>query len=52
VVGLVGAGGIGLVTYETLRGFQLHQACAVLMVIFAAVILIDAASQWLRRALV
>jgi phosphonate transport system permease protein len=52
VVGLVGAGGIGLVTYETLRGFQLQQACAVLMVIFAAVILIDAASQWLRRALV
>jgi phosphonate transport system permease protein len=52
VLGLVGAGGIGLVTWEVIRGFQLPQAAAVLLVIFAAVILIDAASQWLRRALV
>jgi len=52
VVGLVGAGGIGLVTWETIRGFQLSQACAVLIVILIAVTLIDAASQWLRRALI
>jgi phosphonate transport system permease protein len=49
VVGLVGAGGIGLVTWEVVRAFQFPQACAVIIIIFGAVIVIDAVSQSLRR---
>lgn len=49
VVGLVGAGGIGLIIWEVVRAFQFPQACAVIAIVFAAVILIDAASQGLRR---
>jgi phosphonate transport system permease protein len=52
VVGLVGAGGIGLVIWEVVRAFQFSQACAVMLIVFAAVIVIDTASQWLRRALI
>jgi phosphonate transport system permease protein len=52
VVGLVGAGGIGLTIWEVVRAFQFPQACAVIAIIFAAVIIIDAASQWLRRMFV
>jgi phosphonate transport system permease protein len=52
VVGLVGAGGIGLITWEVVRAFQFPQACAVIAIIFAAVIIIDAASQSLRRMFV
>lgn len=52
VVGLVGAGGIGLIIWEVVRAFQFPQACAVIIIIFASVIIIDAASQWLRRMFV
>jgi phosphonate transport system permease protein len=52
VVGLVGAGGIGLVIWEVVRAFQFAQACAVMLIVFAAVIVIDAGSQWLRRAII
>ena len=33
VVGMVGAGGIGVVVYEVIRGFQYAQTCAVLIII-------------------
>jgi phosphonate transport system permease protein len=52
VVGLVGAGGIGLITWEVVRAFQFPQACAVIIIILIAVIVIDAVSQWLRRMFV
>ncbi len=52
VVGLVGAGGIGLVIWELVRAFQFPQACTVIIVILIAVSVIDAGSQWLRRAFV
>lgn len=49
VVGLVGAGGIGLIIWEVVRAFQFPQACAVIAIVFAAVIVIDTLSQALRR---
>lgn len=49
VVGMVGAGGIGVVLYEVIRGFQYAQTCAVLIILVASVTVIDMASAWLRR---
>ena len=52
VVGLVGAGGIGQVIWEIIRGFQFNQTCAVMIVIVITVMMIDLLSQWLRRAFI
>jgi phosphonate transport system permease protein len=52
VVGLVGAGGIGQVIWEIIRGFQFDQTCAVMIIIIATVTAIDLLSQWLRRAFI
>lgn len=52
VVGMVGAGGIGVVLYEVIRGFQYAQTCAVLIVLILSVTLIDLASAVLRRRLI
>jgi phosphonate transport system permease protein len=49
VVGMVGAGGIGVVLYEVIRGFQYAQTCAVLVILVVTVSLIDLASARLRR---
>ena len=49
VVGMVGAGGIGVVLYELLRSFQYAQTCAVLILIIILVSLTDWASSILRR---
>ena len=49
VVGLVGAGGIGLVVWEVVRAFQFQRACTVIIIILLAVTAIDALSQRLRR---
>jgi len=49
VVGMVGAGGIGVVLFEVIRGFQYAQTCAVLLMLVLVVSLIDLASAWLRR---
>ena len=49
VVGLVGAGGIGLVIWEVVRAFQFQRACTVIFIILLAVTIIDALSQRLRR---
>jgi hypothetical protein len=38
---MVGAGGIGVVLYEVIRGFQYAQTCAVLIILVASVTLID-----------
>jgi phosphonate transport system permease protein len=51
VVGMVGAGGIGVVLWEIIRGFQYAQTCAVLILIVITVSLIDLASARLRQAL-
>jgi phosphonate transport system permease protein len=49
VVGMVGAGGIGVVLYEAIRGFQYAQTCAVLLILVLCVTLIDLASARLRK---
>jgi phosphonate transport system permease protein len=49
VVGMVGAGGIGVVLFEVIRGFQYAQTCAVLLILVLTVSLIDLASAWLRK---
>ena len=48
VVGMVGAGGIGVVLYEVIRSFQYGQTCAVLLMLVVTVTLIDVFSAWLR----
>jgi phosphonate transport system permease protein len=49
VVGMVGAGGIGVVLWEVIRGFYFAQTCAVMLMIIVTVSLIDLFSAWLRR---
>lgn len=48
VVGMVGAGGIGVVLFEVIRGFQYAQTCAVLIMLVVSVSLIDLLSARLR----
>jgi phosphonate transport system permease protein len=52
VVGMVGAGGIGVVLFEVIRSFQYAQTCAVLLILVVTVSLIDLLSAWLRRRLI
>ena len=49
VVGMVGAGGIGVVLYEVIRGFQYAQTCAVLLIIILFVTTIDLLSATIRK---
>jgi phosphonate transport system permease protein len=49
VVGMVGAGGIGVVLYEVIRSFQYGQTCAVLIILVVCVSVIDLGSSWLRK---
>lgn len=49
VVGMVGAGGIGVVLFEVIRGFQYAQTCAVLIILVVSVSLIDMVSARLRK---
>lgn len=49
VVGMVGAGGIGVLLWESIRGFQFTQGAAILLIIIVAVSVIDIISQYLRR---
>jgi len=48
VVGMVGAGGIGVVLFEVIRSFEYSQTCAVLIILVVTVSLIDLASGWVR----
>ena len=52
VVGMVGAGGIGMVLWEVIRGFQYPQTCAVLLMLVVSVTLIDIVSAQLRKRLI
>jgi phosphonate transport system permease protein len=49
VVGMVGAGGIGVVLWEIIRGFQYAETCAVMLIIVATVSLIDLISARIRK---
>ena len=52
ILGMVGAGGIGVVLWEIIRGFQYAETCAVMLIIIATVTCIDLLSARIRRALV
>ena len=52
VVGMVGAGGIGVVLWEIIRGFQYAETCAVMLIIIATVSMIDLVSAQVRRRLI
>jgi phosphonate transport system permease protein len=52
VVGMVGAGGIGVVLWEVIRGFQYAQTCAVMVIIVVSVSAIDMLSARIRKVLV
>jgi phosphonate transport system permease protein len=52
VVGMVGAGGIGVILWEIIRGFQYAQTAAVLIIVIVTVTLIDMGSARLRKALI
>ncbi|MDP5007442.1 MAG: phosphonate ABC transporter, permease protein PhnE [Glaciimonas sp.] len=49
VVGMVGAGGIGVILWEVIRSFQYAQTCALLIMIVVAVTMIDMVSSRLRK---
>ena len=49
VVGMVGAGGIGMVLWEIIQGFQFQQTCAVILIVIATCSLIDMGSSQVRR---
>ena len=44
-VGMVGAGGIGVILWENIRGFYFAQTCAVMIIIVVTVSLLDILSQ-------
>ncbi|MDP1902482.1 MAG: phosphonate ABC transporter, permease protein PhnE [Rubrivivax sp.] len=52
VVGMVGAGGIGMVLWDVIRGFQYGQTAAVLLMLVVAVSAIDLVSAQLRKHIV
>ena len=52
VVGMVGAGGIGVVLWEIIRGFQYAETCAVMIIIMVTVTLLDLASARIRKTLI
>jgi phosphonate transport system permease protein len=49
VVGMVGAGGIGVILYEVIRGFEYAQTCAVMLIIIVFVSSIDLLSARIRK---
>ncbi len=52
VVGMVGAGGIGVALWESIRGFSFAQASTIMLIIIVAVTIFDVISQRLRKLLV
>ncbi|MGF6639420.1 phosphonate ABC transporter, permease protein PhnE [Paraburkholderia sp. MM6662-R1] len=52
VVGMVGAGGIGVVLYEAIRSFNYAQTAAVMIMVIVVVTVIDLGSAWLRERVI
>ncbi len=52
VVGMVGAGGIGVVLWEVIRGFYYAETCALLIIIVLTVTAIDFMSARMRKVFV
>jgi phosphonate transport system permease protein len=51
VLGLVGAGGIGIALYDTLRMFNYSQSAALLIVLVITIMLLDRMSNFIRSKL-
>jgi phosphonate transport system permease protein len=49
---MVGAGGVGVVLWEIIRGFQYAETCALMIIIVATVSAIDLLSARIRRLFV
>ncbi|WP_421709997.1 phosphonate ABC transporter, permease protein PhnE [Algihabitans sp.] len=49
VLGLVGAGGIGQVLWEYIRGFYYSETAAVMLIIILTVTILDIGSQYIRK---
>lgn len=52
VLGIVGAGGIGVSLYQSFRSFKYPKVCAILIILIAAVAIIDTVSAKLRQRLI
>lgn len=52
VVGMVGAGGIGVVLWEVIRSFNFDQTCAVMIMIILLVSVVDVISSRIRKLLI
>ncbi|MBB3935229.1 phosphonate ABC transporter, permease protein PhnE [Aureimonas phyllosphaerae] len=52
VLGVIGAGGIGQVLFEAIRGFYYPQASAILIIVVATVTVMDIISQSLRKRVI
>ncbi len=52
VVGMVGAGGIGVILFEVIRSFEYAQTCAVMLIIIVFVTALDLVSTRIRSALI
>ncbi|MEO0532381.1 MAG: phosphonate ABC transporter, permease protein PhnE [Cyanobacteria bacterium P01_A01_bin.123] len=52
VLGIVGAGGIGVSLYQSFRAFKYGKVCAILIILIAAVAIIDTVSAKIRQRLV
>ncbi len=52
IIGIVGAGGIGLYLYEQIRVLEWQQAAFIILMVLVAVAIIDAISQRLRAAII
>lgn len=51
VLGLVGAGGIGIALYDTLRMFDYNQSAALLIILIVTIVLLDRLSSFIRGKL-
>ena len=51
VLGLIGAGGIGQVLFESMGAFNYNQVSAIVIIVVVAVTLIDVLSQAMRKRL-
>jgi phosphonate transport system permease protein len=52
VVGMVGAGGIGVLLWEVIRGFLFRETCAIMIIVVGAVTIFDILSQRLRKMVI
>jgi phosphonate transport system permease protein len=52
VLGMIGAGGIGVVLYDVIRSFEYAQTCAVMLIVILVVSALDVVSARIRAFLI